>query len=179
MSEPFATDQEVANEFRRRDKKKDAERALKPQPSNQPVVVANNGGVPMSGNVDQPEQENNAPLPPYKQGPRKYTILYSTYDAQYIFMCLKKNLESRADEQVTVCKIAPDKWKITYEREKESEEEEEKEAEKIKVSIELFQMANEIICIDFMKVAGDARFFFEDFDKIKGDLDFLDNATIH
>ena len=137
----------------------------------------------MSGNVDQPEQENNAPLTSYKQGPRKNTILYSTYDAQYIFKCLKENLESRADEQVTVCKIAPNKWKITYEREKESEEEEEGEAAQrkisCKVSIELFQMANETICIDFTRVAGDARFFFEEFVKIRGVLDFLDNATIH
>ena len=83
----------------------------------------------MSGNVDQPEQENNAPLTPYKQGPRKNTILYSTYDAQYIFKCLKEKLEDRADEQVTVCKIATNKWKIIYEREKESDEDEEEEEE--------------------------------------------------
>ena len=45
-----------------------------------------------------------------------------------------------------------------------------------KVSIELFQMANETICIDFTRVAGDARFFFEEFGKMRSILDFLDNA---
>jgi hypothetical protein len=70
--------------------------------------------------------------------------------------------------------------KIIYEREKENEEEEEGEAAErkmsCKVSIELFQMANETICIDFTRVAGDARFFFEEFGKMRSILDFLDNA---
>ena len=61
---------------------------------------------------------NNTSVALYKQGPRKNTLLFSTYDAQYIFDCLIGKLE---DRDLSV-QAKPDKWKLTYEKEKRDEE---------------------------------------------------------
>ena len=47
-----------------------------------------------------------------------------------------------------------------------------------KVSIELFQMPNETICIEFTRMAGDSWLFFDEFRTMRDTFEFLDNALL-
>ena len=52
----------------------------------------------MSGSAEESDKEENTLLAPFKPNPIKRTRLFSTYDAHYIFKCLKEKLADRAED---------------------------------------------------------------------------------
>jgi hypothetical protein len=70
----------------------------------------------MSGPGEESDEEDNTPLAPYRQYPIKRTRLFSTYDAHYIFKCLKEKLEDKEDQITNYKDTHTYKWKITYEK---------------------------------------------------------------
>ncbi len=99
-------------------------------------------------------------------------MLFSTFDAQYIFDRLIGKLEDRD----LSFQVKPNKWKLTYE--KEGQDEEDMPQLYCKVSVKISKM-DKNLCIEFSRLGGDSMFFFEEFQIMRDALDYLDNAKLN
>ena len=92
----------------------------------------------------------------------KNTIMYSTYEPEFIFAQLIGKLQ---DQDITP-NIHSKKWKLTFDIFREQTEDEKKAdlpQEGCRIRVELLKIDEDKVCIDFSRLNGNSWFFFQQF----------------
>ena len=134
----------------------------------------------MSGPKEEESKDenfSNIELAPFNQGGvKRNTLLFSTYDPEFVFKSLIKALE---DQDITPV-FDYKKCKISFTKVYEQDDEElkaELPEKSCKVAVRLTQVEKEKICVEFQRQAGDSLYFFEQFKLMKDALDDINDAT--
>ena len=129
----------------------------------------------MSDNADATAEESkenvvHLKLANFEPVIHRNTVMYSSYEPEYIFAQLTSKLQ---DKDITPV-MDQKKWKMTFDMMREQTEEEisqvGKQNEGCRIQVKLLKLENEKVCIEFLRLGGSAWLFQEQFKQLQDEV---------